>query len=167
MLGLQSDSTSHTVCHSHLITHNSTAIWPHLHSCRIWLSILYESLIRLRSHTVRIFTGVTTAFCNQTHTRKFSGLTTAFSEHALCEWNRAGQLIVGHVIKSERASLLHKCTSTVWCMFSCVFLVTYGDGELSWKVLDSVSFPPEPLPSILRSAHNSNAIHTNLKAAVS
>ncbi len=128
ILGLQSNSTSHTVCHSHLITHNSTAIWPHSHSCRIQLSILYESLIRLRSHTVRIFTGVTTAFWNRTHTRTFSGLTTAFS---LCERNRAGQLIVCHVIKSERASLLHKCASTVWCMFSCVFLVTYGDREMS------------------------------------
>ncbi len=68
---------------------------------------------------------IATAFCNRTHTRTFSGLTTAFSEHMRCvEWNRTGQLVV---CQCERASLPHKCTFTMCFVFSCVF------GNLQWQ----------------------------------
>ncbi len=40
------------------------------------VSPVFESLIRLRSHTVRLFTGMTTAFCNLTHTRKILAMFT-------------------------------------------------------------------------------------------
>ncbi len=95
------------------------------------VSPVFESLIQLRSHTERLFAGVTTAFCNRTHTCKFSGLTTAFSEHTRCERNRTGQLVVCHVIQRERATLPHKRATTVWFMFSCVFSVAYSDWEMS------------------------------------
>ncbi len=40
-------------------------------------SPVFESLIRLRSHRVRLMMRITIAFYNQTHTCKFSGLTTS------------------------------------------------------------------------------------------
>ncbi len=51
------------------------------------VSPVFESLIWLRSHKVRLFMALTAAFCNRIHTCTFSGLTTAFLEHTLCEWN--------------------------------------------------------------------------------
>lgn len=37
---------------------------------------VFESLIRLHSHTIRLFTGMTTAFCNLTHTCTFLAMFT-------------------------------------------------------------------------------------------
>lgn len=55
------------------------------------VSPAFESLIQLRLHTARLFTGVTTActVCNRIHTCQFSGLTTAFMESPRCV-NRTG-----------------------------------------------------------------------------
>ncbi len=68
------------------------------------------------THSSVIFRGVTTAFCNRTHTRKISGLTT----HALCERNRTGQL-VSVTSYSEREPLC--CTNVrlpcVTCFHVC------------------------------------------------
>ncbi len=67
---------------------------------------VFESLIWLRSHAVRLFTGVTTAFCNRAHTCKFSGLNNRIlGTHVLCERIRTGQLVVRHVIQHERETL--------------------------------------------------------------
>ncbi len=48
------------------------------------VSPVFESLIWLRSHKVRLFMALTAAFCNRIHTWTFSGLTTAFLEHTRC-----------------------------------------------------------------------------------
>ncbi len=58
----------------------------------------------------------------------------------------------------ERDDLLDKRASTVCYEFSCVVSPTYSDGEMicHLKVLDPVSFPPEPLPSVLCSACDLN-----------
>ncbi len=73
---------------------------------------------------------MTTAFYNRTHTRKFSGITTAFWEHTRCV-NGTG-LDNCHVIQRERELLC--CTNTrQQCVACChvVVSVTYSDGEMS------------------------------------
>jgi len=82
------------------------------------------------------FTALTTAFCNQTQIRTFSGLTSAYSVKPRCERN---QSIEQTVLLSLTASFLFlsniKCGSTltkVYCKLLC-------EQEIDTQILKSFS----------------------------
>ncbi len=139
------------------------------------VSPVFESLKRLCSHTVQLFTGVTTSFCNRSQTYTFSGLTTCILEtHVLCERNRTGQLFVCHDIQREREP---PCRTNVRLPHvSCfhVFSVTYSDGEISCVSSDifrSSQFSTGAAPGQFCVLHAStqckcSALHPIIKAAV-
>jgi len=59
--------------------------WAHTQQPNAVVRPVFESLMRLCSHTVQLFMGVTTAYYNQTHTCTFSGI--------IHEQNRPGRLV--------------------------------------------------------------------------
>jgi hypothetical protein len=73
-----------------------------------------QSCIYSYVHTVQLFTGVTTAFCNQTHTSTFSGLvTTTFSENPSCVSVTRLVKVVCYDKQCERAALLYRVLRVV------------------------------------------------------
>ncbi len=92
------------------------------------VSPVFESLIQLRLHTARLFTGVTTAFtvCNRIHTCLFSGLTTAFMENPCCV-NRTGLDDKFSVMSYSAREPLFSTNARVQCVFMC------GFSNLQWR----------------------------------
>ncbi len=116
---------------------------------------------------------IATGFYNRTHTRTFSGLTTAFSEHMHCvEWNRTGQLVVCHVIQCEREPLCHTNAHLPCVLYFHVFSVTYSDREMSCVSSESFrssqfSTEAAPVSFVFCVRLKISALHPNAKAAVS
>ncbi len=124
------------------------------------VSPVFESVIRLRSHTVRLFTAWQPHSLTKLPCVHFQD-SHLHSWNMLCERTRTGQLVVCHVIQCKREMIwcTNVCLPCVTCF--CVFSVTYGDREMSCmssKILDPVSFPQEPFPSVLCSVRDSNTL---------
>ncbi len=127
----------------------------------------------LHPHTVQLLQRRDNRILNRTHTCKFSGLTQPHSRHTRCvNGTETGQLVVCHrQISTRESALPHKRVCCVCYVFSCVFSVTYSDGEMSCMSSESFrssqfSTGAAPISFVFCARFKCSALHPNLKAAV-
>ncbi len=105
------DSVIHSLTQSNALFLNESVVWMNqLNYLRVW-----------QPHSVTELTPVNFQDL-QTHSRNTRAVWMEQDWTTSCPSR--------HTVR-ERDALPHKPASTVWCVFSCMFSVTYSDGEMS------------------------------------